>query len=306
MSLDQLISESLDKFVKESAFASDGGVVTDLDGTALHEVAGKIYIPKPVEFGLKALHDLGRPFALNTLRFPLSVLRTFGRDWYGISNSPIPTVTLNGSLIGYVTRTAEDEMVFEEIDAFPLKPVEIDGALNIVEQLIVEGVGNILIFYYPRDWRMGEIIWTPVAERVLAVKEKYLSASSVTAVELPKLREQMQGEDICMIFLLVELGGEQLMAYQHTQRNDFFTTGNVDKLSGARYIAERIGFRLESSVGAGDTDLDRFLSGVGLAAVVGHRKLPFRGLIDTVHLSDSFELGDVLFRLAELAKEARS
>src|SRR5688572_32279030 len=99
MSLDQAIIDSLQSFANESEFTKRGGIITDLDGTALHEKAGKIYIPKPVEFGFKALHDLGRPFVLNTLRFPLSVLRTFGRDWHNISNSPIPTVTLNGSLL---------------------------------------------------------------------------------------------------------------------------------------------------------------------------------------------------------------
>jgi hydroxymethylpyrimidine pyrophosphatase-like HAD family hydrolase len=305
MSLEQQISDSLENFVSVTNFAREGGVITDLDGTALHEDAGKVYIPKPVEYGLKALHDLGRPFVLNTLRFPLSVLRTFGRDWYGVSNSPIPTVTLNGSLVGYVTRTPEDEMIFEEIDAFPLTSGDIGQVLDVVEQLLTEGAGNILVFYYPRDWRMGEIIWTPVAERVIGVKEKYLSASSVTAVELPKLREQMHAEEICMVFLLVEPGGEQLMAYQHTRRNDFFTTTGVDKLSGARSIAERIGFRLESSIGAGDTELDRFLSGVGLAIVVGHKQLEFKGLTGTIQLADSFELGDVLFRLAEMVKAAR-
>src|ERR1700754_1585788 len=99
MSLEPAVTEVLKTFVTESGFARHGGIVTDLDGTALHEDAGRIYIPQPVEFGLKALHDLGRPFVLNTLRFPLSVLRTFGREWYAISNSPIPTVTLNGSLL---------------------------------------------------------------------------------------------------------------------------------------------------------------------------------------------------------------
>jgi hydroxymethylpyrimidine pyrophosphatase-like HAD family hydrolase len=130
MGLDQNIINSLRKFVNTSSFAKSGGVVTDLDGTALHELEGNIYLPKPVELGFKTLHDLGRPFLLNTLRFPLSVLRTFGRDWYGVSNSPIPTVTLNGSLLGYVTRTEEDEMAFEEIAAFPLNADEIDKVLD--------------------------------------------------------------------------------------------------------------------------------------------------------------------------------
>src|SRR5947209_4107704 len=99
------VDQVLKQFLEESGFAAQGGVVTDLDGTALHEYRGRITIPAPVELGFKQLHDMGRPFVLNSLRFPLSVLRTFGRDWYNLSNSPIPAVTLNGSLLGYVTKS---------------------------------------------------------------------------------------------------------------------------------------------------------------------------------------------------------
>jgi hypothetical protein len=58
---------------------------------------------------------------------------------------------------------------------------------------------------------------------------------------------------------------------------------------------------LQQSVGAGDTELDTFLEGVGLALLVGGIELPFRGLVDTLKLKDSLELGAVLFRAAELA-----
>src|SRR4029453_16295701 len=94
----------LKDFLRQSSFKTSGGVITDLDGTAVHEFQGKIVIPKEVEFGLKRHYDLGRPLILNSLRFPLSVIRTFGADWYKISNAPIPTVTLNGSLIGFVSK----------------------------------------------------------------------------------------------------------------------------------------------------------------------------------------------------------
>src|SRR5437764_995466 len=108
------------QFLGACNFAQSGAIITDLDGTALHEDEGRIYIPKPVELGFKHLHDLGRPFILNSLRFPLSILRTFGRDWYSASNSPVPAVTLNSSLLGFVTKSAADEIAFEEIAAFPL------------------------------------------------------------------------------------------------------------------------------------------------------------------------------------------
>ena len=85
-----------------------------------------------------------------------------------------------------------EEMAFEEIAAFPLAAAEIDGVLDLIERLINGDVKNVLLFYYPRDWRMVEIIWTPIADTVLAVKEKYSSASSVTAVEPGKLRKLLQ------------------------------------------------------------------------------------------------------------------
>jgi hydroxymethylpyrimidine pyrophosphatase-like HAD family hydrolase len=300
------LDKVLRQFLLESNFASRGGIVTDLDGTAVHEDQGQIYIPKSVEFGLKKLRDLGRPFILNSLRFPLSVLRTFGREWYNISNAPIPTVTLNGSLLGYVTKTNEDELGFEEIDAFPLTVAEIDEVLEGVKGLLDGGIKDILVFYYPRDWRIGEVIWTPVPERVMPVKEKYVSASSVTAVEFAKLREQMVGEEICMIFLLIEAPQDKLMAYQHTKRSNFFTRKGVDKLFGAQQIAPKLAIELAHSIGAGDTELDSFLSGVGLAVQVGNKNLEFKGLLQTVKISNSFDFGDLLFRLARMQRDILS
>src|SRR5215212_9701252 len=125
MALTLEVEEEVRRFLADSEFSFRGGVITDLDGTAVHEHRGKIYIPEPVEFGLKKLHSAGRPFILNSLRFPLSVIRTFGKEWYAISNAPIPTVCLNGSLIGRVNRSTEGELAFEEIEAFPLTATEI-------------------------------------------------------------------------------------------------------------------------------------------------------------------------------------
>jgi hydroxymethylpyrimidine pyrophosphatase-like HAD family hydrolase len=145
------------------------------------------------------------------------------------------------------------------------------------------------------------VIWTPVAENVQAVKEKYKSASAVTAVEFSKLQEQMLAEEICMIFLLIDAPEDQLMAYQHTKRSNFITHQGVDKLSGAKAMAQFLKSDLRESLGAGDTELDNFLGGVGLALLVGNQELAFRGVIDTIKLRDSMELGAVLFRAAELA-----
>jgi hydroxymethylpyrimidine pyrophosphatase-like HAD family hydrolase len=297
------IDSELRNFLKTSHFGHTGSVMTDLDGTAVHEDRGRIYIPEPVELGLKELHSTGRPFILNSLRFPLSVLRTFGREWYSISNSPIPLVSLNGSLVGLVTKNDEDELMFEEIEAFPITVPEIEEVLRGVKGMLDNNVKDLLIFYYPRDWRMGEVIWTPVPDNVYRVKQKYLSASSVTAVEFDKLRDQLTAEQLCMIFLLIELPQDRLMAYQHTKRSNFFTRKGVDKLFGAQQIARHIGVDLTQSIGAGDTELDSFLNGVGLAVLVGNNNLDHKGIVQTIRINDAFQFGALLFRLAELQRE---
>src|SRR3954468_1818745 len=105
----------LQNFFDKSFFAESGGIITDLDGTAIHEFQGNYSIPKTVELGLKKIYDLGRPIVLNTLRFPLSVIRTFGEDWYNISRKPIPAVLMNGSQLGYVVQKKDGNIIFEEI-----------------------------------------------------------------------------------------------------------------------------------------------------------------------------------------------
>lgn len=303
MALSLEVDELLKTFLRETNFSATGGVVTDLDGTAVHEENGRIIIPPPVEFGLKANYEAGRRIVINSLRFPLSVMRTFGKEWLAVANAPIPTVSMNGSQIGYVTRDENDELSFEEIDAFPLESEQIDDVLAGVQKLLDDGIREVLLFYYPRDWRKGEIIWTPVAEKVLHVKEKYLSASAVTAVEIEKLREELHAEEICMIFLLIERPADDLMAYQHSRPSSFFTRTGVDKLFGTQAIADALGFDYAHSIAAGDTAMDNFLSGAGMAVQVGRRELEFRGKHSTVRLANSFELGDFLFRLAELQRE---
>jgi hydroxymethylpyrimidine pyrophosphatase-like HAD family hydrolase len=301
MGFSEEVEGKLQLFMQRSSFANKGAVITDLDGTAVHEFQGKIVIPKEVELGLMRHYERGRPLILNSLRFPLSVIRTFGQDWYKLSNAPIPTVTCNGSLMGYVKKTDEGELAFEEAAAFPLTRAEIVEALEGVRGLLAGGIKNILVFYYPRDWRIGEVIWTPVPENIIPVKEKYRSASSVTAIEFQKLQDQMLAEDICMIFLLIDAPEDQLMAYQHTKRSNFFTHKGVDKLFGARTMANLLQCDMRDCLGAGDAEPDTFLSGVGLAVIVGNNQISYRGLIETIKLDNSIELGALLFRAAELA-----
>lgn len=304
MALNSEVEQALKEFIQNSRFPVSGGVITDLDGTAVHEKDGRIYIPDEVSFGLKALYEAGRPVVLNSLRFPLSVMRTFGKEWLEISNAPVPVVSMNGSQIGYVKRDEKNELCFEEITAFTLESAQISEILNGVQILLDDGIRDVLLFYYPRDWRMGEIIWTPVAEKVIHVKEKYRSASSVTAVDLAKLQEQLHAEEICMIFLLIERPADDLMAYQHSKPSNFFTRQGINKLFGTQEIAHYLNINLTDSIGAGDTAMDIFLNGVGLAVQVGSQTLDFRGLHGTIQLQNSFELGDLLFRAARLHKES--
>jgi len=306
MALDAENLTTLCNFLSASGFANGGAVVTDLDGTAVHEHEGRVVVPEPVEFGLKRLHDGGHPFVINSLRFPLSVMRTFGRAWTSISNAPIPTVALNGSLIGHVLVDDRDQLVFREVDAFVLTAAEIDEALKGVDGMLRDGVLDLLVFFYPRDWTVGEWIWTPDPARVDAVRMKYRSAAQVLATSFEELRAQLLADPICMMFLLIDLPQDRLMAYQHTKRSNFITHEGVDKLHGAREMTARLGFELDRCIGAGDAELDTFLEGVGLAIIVGSADLAFKGRHGTVRLANSMELGDLLFTVAQLTGAAHA
>ena len=274
----------LQNFFNQSNFVEEGAVITDLDGTAVHEYQSKIVIPEEVEKGLKKIHDLGRPVVINTLRFPLSVMRTFGKEWYNISRSPVPTVLMNGSQLGFMIETKDGNLVYEEITAFPLTESEKDNVLKTAEELIADGITELLVFYYPRDWTKGEIIWTPVNERISIVQNKYTSASLVYSSDINKLSDDLKSWDICMIFLLIDVAEDKLMAYQHTKKSNFFTHEGIDKLTGAEQIAEKINFSLSHSLGAGDTEMDVFLSAVGLAVHVGNPYLNFESVLPPVVL----------------------
>ena len=67
-------------------------------------------------------------------------------------------------------------------------------------------------------------------------------------------------------------------------------------------MGQNLNFDLSESLGAGDTPMDTFLSGVGLAVTVGGMELSFRGLRNTIRLSDSTELGLLLYKAYELAQ----
>lgn len=268
--------------------------MTDLDGTAVLERDGRIDLAPEVELGLKHVHDRGRPVIANTLRFPLSVINVFGAEWHRATGADLPLVSMKGSQIGRVTRTSAGETVFEEWDAVTLDDREIDHVLKGVEALLADGVDDLLVFHYARDWRQGERIWTPDAARVDAVRQKYPSASVVHSGTFEALAETLRAAPVCMIFLLIDVPEDRRMAYQHTQRASFFTHAGTDKRRGAEAMARHLGLDLAASIGAGDAPPDDFLNAVGFAIIVGNHDVSHRGLQRTVFVDRIAELGRLL------------
>jgi hydroxymethylpyrimidine pyrophosphatase-like HAD family hydrolase len=284
----------LERFADKCAF-ENGALVLDLDGTALLEREGQVFISSSVEQGVKAVHDLGRPVVLNTLRFPLSVIKSVGEAWYEIADVPILTVLLNGSVIGYIKRNS-GLLEYEELMAFPLQESEIDKILHGITELFGAGIHDLLLFFYTRNWQEGETLWTPNVERLPELQQKFLSASRIFSATLDELKAELLTREVCMACLFIDRPEDRLMAYQHSKRNNFFTSAGVDKASGVRAVATKLGFSLVDSVGAGDTEMDSFLNEVGLAVMVGRSELPFRGKVDTVRVPGPQELGDLILR----------
>ena len=302
MPLSSSQSAQLQHFFNHSKFEECGGLITDLDGTAIHEFEGHYSIPQSVQLGLDRIYDLGRPIVLNTLRFPYSVIRTFTKEWYKISNAPIPTVLMKGSQIGFILQDNEGNFLYNEIDSFPLEAEEIAHVMHLVASFIKNNDLDLLVFYYQGNWQQGEIIWTPVADKVEAVKKKYLSASKVYSASLENLQLDLHEQEICMIFLLIDIPQDRLMAYQHTKRSNFFTHKGVDKDFGAYQIAQHLQFDLKHSIGAGDSEMDSFLRSVGLAIHVGNPLLSYEGIMPPIKIKNSTEFGDILFELAAMQR----
>jgi hydroxymethylpyrimidine pyrophosphatase-like HAD family hydrolase len=292
--------EPLRKFT-DASDPSKAFLALDLDGTALLEDKGKVFISGSVEKGVKAIHDLKIPVVLNTLRFPLSVIKTVGEAWYQIADVPILTVLLNGSVLGYI-KYSDDELHYEEIAAYPLSREEIKSAVDGVAQLTRAGINDVLLFFYSRDWQEGETLWTPKKEKVPALQKKFVSASRVFSGSVEHLAEELLRREICMISLFVDRPKDTLMAYQHSKRNNFLTAQGVNKASGLHAIADRLQLVADDALGAGDTEMDTFLSVVGLAVIVGPAKLSFRGQKETIRVATPLELGDLILAYADLLK----
>jgi len=209
---------------------------------------------------------------------------------------------MNGSQLGYIMQNNEGNFLYNEIDAFPLEPNEIAAVLQIVTSFIKNNDLDLLVFYYPRDWEQGEIIWTPLADKIEPVQKKYLSASKVYSSSLENLQADLHAQEICMIFLLIDVPQDRLMAYQHTKRNNFFTHKGVDKDFGAQKIADHLQFELKHSIGAGDSEMDNFLRSVGLAIHVANPLLSYESLLPPIKVKNSSEFGEILFELAAMQR----
>jgi hypothetical protein len=284
-------------FLRRSRYMADGAVITDLDGTAVHEVNGRAVIPTQVALGLKSVHDSGRRVVIDTMRFPRSVLRDFAVEWHRITGAAIPLVCLKGSQLGLVHPDAGGALVFEETAAFPLERAELLELMEGIEGMVGQGASQLLVFVYPRDWRAGEWIWTPDPSRVAAIEQKYTSADRVFSGPPGLLRECLLAQPVCLVFLLHDVPEDRRMAYQHTERSRFVTHRGVDKRHGAVEMARQLGIDLAHSVGAGDAEPDNFLDAVGLAAIVGNAELDFKGRLATLRLPDPLAFGQLLFEL---------
>jgi hydroxymethylpyrimidine pyrophosphatase-like HAD family hydrolase len=293
-------SDELNNFIHKSNYLTKGAVITDLDGTAVHENSGTTIIHKDVETGLKNVYETGRPVVINTLRFPLSVIRTFAKEWYNISNLPIPVILLNGSQLGFI-RQHEEGFIFDQLVAFPLKESEKAKVVNSIEGF-KEIINDLVLFYYPEDWTKGETIWTADKNKVPLLQNKYKSAEKVITGSLQDLSGLLNNGSICMILILIESTKDKLMAYQHTRRNNFITSANVNKDYGSREMARLLEFNLDDSVGAGDSEMDVFLNTTGISIHVRNEKLPFKGKYSTLKLDDFHDFGYLLKYLSNPLK----
>lgn len=297
--IDTVTLGRLRHFLSVSRFFERGAVMTDLDGTAVLEAEGRVLLSTTMERGLADLHKRGHRVVANTLRFPRSVMSVIAADWIRHTGASLPLVSLKGSQVGHVVMGKGGALAFEEIDAFPLAQDEVREVMQGVRGVVAQGVEELLVFFYPRDWRQGEQIWTPGAARVDPVAAKYRSAQRVFSGPLQQLEDELLAQPQCMVFLLVDAPHDRLMAYQHTQRARFVTHAGVDKKHGAQVLARALALDLADSIGAGDAETDTFLEATGLAVIVGNADLGFKGRVDTIRLPDSTALGLLLQAIAE-------
>lgn len=288
----------LQDFVCQPGFRQHGGLITDLDGTIVQHQDGNYTIPTEVLAGLKELYQVGCPVILNTIRFPISIINTFASVLYPIFQNPIPVISLNGSQWGYISPGINGEFCFSEVGAKSLNATEIKSFIADLRFLDEKKVPNITVFYYPRDWTKGEIIWSAEENRVSEMAQTYKSAARIYSGSRQLLEENLAAEDISMIFLLVK---KDLIPGSHLQHNlkDFYTAAGVNKLTGAHAFVNQQGFRLDNFIGAGDTPMDVFLKETGAVIKVGDLPLPFDCQAPIFPVKKVAGIGEVFTHIAE-------
>ncbi|QNF31190.1 HAD hydrolase family protein (plasmid) [Adhaeribacter swui] len=298
MALTEEQKKLIQNFVSQPLFRQHGGLMTDLDGTIVLHQNGNFSIPPEVQAGLNKLYQSNCPIILNTIRFPLSIIKTFAAVLYPLAQKPIPVISLNGSQWGYILLGENQEYRFIEAGAQPLIPADIQSCIADVRLLVQQQVPNIAAFYYPRDWTKGEIIWTPAENKVAELAQSYPSASHVYSSSLAILENNLNAEEISMIFLL---GKKDHLAATFLQRNfkDFYTTTGVNKLTGAHAFVNQLGRTLNQFIGAGDTPMDVFLQETGAVIKVGNLPLDFDCQAPILPVETVAELGEVFTPMAE-------
>ncbi|RNI24040.1 HAD hydrolase family protein [Rufibacter latericius] len=301
MALTEEQRKLIQDFTGQPDFRQYGGLMTDLDGTIVQHQDGNYSIPSQVQAGLNDLYRVNCPIILNTLRFPISIIKTFAAVLYPIAQNPVPVISLNGSQWGYISPGEAKEFSFTEAGAQPLKPAEIKGFLADIRILAQNKAPDISAFYYPRDWTKGEIIWSAEEHRVPGLAQKHKSASRVYSSSLAILEKHLAAEEISMIFLSVKKDTAQGTHLQHNFK-DFYTTTGANKLTGAHAFVNQLGRDLKHFIGAGDTPMDVFLKETGVVVQVGDLPLGFDCQATILPVKTVPEIGEVFTHIAEGCK----
>ena len=301
MALTEEQKKIIQHFASHPDFRPQGGLMTDLDGTIVQHRDGNYLIPPEVQAGLNNLYQVNCPIILNTIRFPISIIKTFAAILYPIAGNSIPVISLNGSQWGYISRGQDGEFSFTEAGAHPLKPADIKSFIANIQLLIQNKVPNIVAFYYPRDWTKGEIIWAAEEGRVAELTQKYKSASRVYSSSLSILEMNLAAEEISMIYLMIK---KDLIQGSHLQHDlkDFYTATGVNKLMGAHAFVNQLGRNLKHFIGGGDTPMDVFLQETGAVIKVGDLPLHFSCQATIMPVKTVAEMGEVFTQVAEGCK----
>jgi hypothetical protein len=140
------------------------GALMDLNGTAVAERYGHTGVEAEVEIALKRLRELGRRFALDTLRFPRSVVETLGTAWSATTDAP-PLVSVYGPLTGLLVTTRCGGMDFDPSDVFPLNRWASPGSWRRSAPSAPPVRGRCCCSTTPGGWRAGERIGSDAALR---------------------------------------------------------------------------------------------------------------------------------------------